>query len=213
MDFVIGDLILERLPRWRAYARLLTRNRAAAEDLVQDTVVRILTSSSQFDGSNFTAWSNAILRNRFLDDCRRARFRGGSIEDVPVAAITLEATQEGTVELEETLRALERLAPNYRDVLVLKCIEDFSYARTARRLKIPLGTVRSRLFRARAELSAAVKGNRGGHDNGEIRELAVPPKARRTRRANRPAAKVRSANAGPDERLAQQRHEQVGAHV
>jgi RNA polymerase sigma-70 factor (ECF subfamily) len=215
MDSAIGDLILKRLPNMRAYAQSLTRNRAAAEDLVQDTIVRILTSSNQFDGSNFVSWSNMILRNRFIDDCRRARFRdGGSIDDVPVTAIAQKAAQELAVELDETLRALEDLSPNFRNILVLKCIDDLSYAHTARRLKITLGTVRSRLSRARAELSATVKGNRGGRHDGEVPTIRCRrcSEGQRGPMANR-ATKILSANAGPDERLAQQRHEDVGAHA
>lgn len=162
MNLPIGDLIQERLPHLRAYARGLTRNRAAAEDLVQDTIERLLTSAERFDGSNFNGWSNTILHNRFIDDCRRARFRGGSIENRPAAETAREATQERVIELNETLRALDNLRPKLRQVLVLICFEEFSYARAAKRLKIPLGTVRSRLSRARAELLAAAEGNGRG---------------------------------------------------
>jgi len=167
MGFAIGDLIHERLPHLRAYARGLTRNRAAAEDLVQDTIVRALTSAEHFDGSNFKGWSNTILRNRFIDDCRRARFQSGSIEDRPAAATAQEATQEKVIELDETLQALGNLPPKHRQVLVLICFKEFSYARAAKRLKIPLGTVRSRLSRARAELLAVVDGEGRGRRNGE----------------------------------------------
>ena len=175
MSFAIDELIQERLPHLHAYARGLTRNRAAAEDLVQDTIERVLTSAERFDGSNFKGWSNAILRNRFIDDCRRARFWGGSIED-PAAETAREATQEKIIELDETLRALDNLAPKHRQVLVLICIKEFSYARAAKRLKIPLGTVRSRLSRARAELLAVVEGDDRGCRNGEAR-LAGRPQA------------------------------------
>lgn len=77
------------------------------------------------------------------------------------------ATQDLAVELDETLRELDNLAPKHRNILVLTCIHELSYARTARRLKIPLGTVRSRLSRARAELLATVNGQRGDRCNGE----------------------------------------------
>lgn len=217
MYSAIDDMILKRLPHWRAYALSLTRNRAAAEDLVQDTAVRVLTQSKQFDGSNFASWSNMILRNRFIDDCRRARFRSGSTDDVPETAIAQEATQEVAVELDETLRALEDLPPHFRKILVLSCVDGLSYERTARRLKIPLGTVRSRLSRARAELLATVDGKRGYHCSGDAPTIRnswqAPRETRKMRRAKRAGAKVQSANASPDQRLAQQRHENVSAHV
>jgi len=217
MYSAIDDMILKRLPHWRAYALSLTRNRAAAEDLVQDTAVRVLTQSKQFDGSNFASWSNMILRNRFIDDCRRARFRSSSVDDVPATAVAQEATQELAVELDETLRALEDLPPNFRKILVLKCVHGLSYEHTARRLKIPLGTVRSRLSRARAELLATVDGKRGDHRSGGMPTIPKPwhvqRKTRKMPRANRAGARTQLANAGPNERLAQQRHEDVSAHV
>lgn len=217
MYSAIDDMILKRLPHWRAYALSLTRNRAAAEDLVQDTAVRVLTRSKQFDGSNFASWSNAILHNHFVDDCRRARFRSGSIDDAPPMEIAQKATQEVAVELDETLRALEDLPPHFRKILVLNCVDGLSYEHTARRLKIPLGTVRSRLSRARSELLATVDGKRGYHRNGDMPTIPKPlrsrRKTRRTQRANGADAKVHSANASPDERLAQNRHQEVSAHV
>ena len=173
MTFAVGELIQERLPQWRAYALSLTRNRAAAEDLVQDTIVRVLTSISHFDGTNFAAWSNTILRNRFIDDCRRARFQCGSVEDLPVTATAQEATQEHTVELHDTLRVLDNLAPQHRDILVLTCVKELSYVRTARQLKIPIGTVRSRLSRARSLLLATLDEKRGQRRNGERPPLPI----------------------------------------
>lgn len=160
MNSAVSELIQNRLPQWRAYAQSLTRNRAAAEDLVQDTVVRVLRSIDRFDGTNFKSWSNTILHNRFIDDRRRARFHGGPIEDLPVSATAQKATQEREVELGDTLRALDEISPKHREIIVLVSIKEFTYAQTARRLRIPLGTVRSRLARARAELLAFVEGGR-----------------------------------------------------
>jgi DNA-directed RNA polymerase specialized sigma24 family protein len=72
------------------------------------------------------------------------------------------------VELDETPRLLVELSPKHREIITLICIKELSYWRTARRLKIPIGTVRSRLSRAREELLAAVEGNRYGRRNGEV---------------------------------------------
>jgi RNA polymerase sigma-70 factor (ECF subfamily) len=184
----VGKLIQERLPQWRAYARSLTRNRAAADDLVQDTIVRVLTSIEHFDGSNFASWSNAILRNRFIDDCRRARFQNGSVDNLPVAATAQPATQAFAVELEETMRALHKLPPKHRKILVLIAVNELSYVRAARRLKIPLGTVRSRLARARATLLAAVDGNSRDSRNAEDAPTPMRSRCRRKFRSTRPTA-------------------------
>lgn len=82
MTYAIGDLIQKQLPHWLAYAQSLTRNRTAAEDLVQDTVVRVLTSIERFDGRSFASWSNTILRNRFIDGYRRSLFQDSSVVDL-----------------------------------------------------------------------------------------------------------------------------------
>lgn len=171
MALATDTLLIDRLPRLHTYARALTRNRADADDLVQDTVIRVLDSIERFDGRSFGAWSGTILRNRFIDNCRHARFHGGAIEDAPVIVTTQRPTQEGVVELDQTLRVLEDLAPKHREIIVMICIKEFSYARTARMLNIPVGTVRSRLSRARVELLAAVEDDR-------LRHRGNPPLAR-----------------------------------
>jgi RNA polymerase sigma-70 factor (ECF subfamily) len=168
MGYAAGDLILERMPHLVSYARALTRNRASADDLVQDTVVRILTSIEQFDGSSFASWSGTILRNRFFDNCRRSRRHGGSVEDAAVPEMAEEPAQDFVVELDETLRVLDDLSPKHREILTMICIKEFSYERTARMLRIPIGTVRSRLSRARLELLAIVESGRGAR-NGVVR--------------------------------------------
>jgi len=169
MNHTTGALILNRLPQMRSYARSLTRNTVAAEDLVQDAIVRVLSSMGQFDGTNFASWSNAILRNRFIDDRRRSRFDGGSIDDLPLGTRAERPIQDIVVELDETLSAIDRLPPMHRDILVMICIKDFTYEHTASLLNIPLGTVRSRLSRARSLLHACCE---SGQRNRS--QLALP---------------------------------------
>ncbi len=196
MTYPIGDMIQERLPHWLAYAQALTRNRAAAEDLVQDTVVRVLTSMERFDGRSFASWSNTILRNRFIDGYRHSLFQDTSVVDLEGPTFARAASQEIVVEMDETLRAIEKLAPKHRRILVLTCIHDLSYAHTARRLKIPLGTVRSRLSRARAELLATLDGKASGGRRG--RPLAVLSRLP----SRRKAGKIRMPEPECSDRLA-----------
>lgn len=187
MTYAIGDLIQKQLPHWLAYAQSLTRNRTAAEDLVQDTVVRVLASIERFDGRSFASWSNAILRNRFIDGYRRSLFQDFSVVDLEEILTAREASQEITVEVDETLRAVARLSPKHRRILVLTCVQDLSYVRTARRLKIPLGTVRSRLSRARKELAATLDGKSGkGQKGGPPPSAARIPPGRKAGRARIP---------------------------
>lgn len=187
MTYPIDDLIRERLPHWLAYAQSLTRNRAAAEDLVQDTVVRVMSSMERFDGRSFASWSNTILRNRFIDGYRHSLFQDSSAVDLDGPTFARAASQETVVEMDETLRAIGRLAPKYRRVLILTCIHELSYARTARRLKIPLGTVRSRLSRARAELQATLDGKSGGGRHGRpLANLSRLPSRRKAGKTRMP---------------------------
>lgn len=179
MTYPIGDLIQKQLPHWLAYAQSLTRNRTAAEDLVQDTVVRVLASIERFDGRSFASWSNTILRNRFIDGYRRSLFQDSSVVDLEGTLTAREASQEVAVEVDETLRALDKLSPKHRRILMLTCIQDLSYVRTAQRLKIPLGTVRSRLSRAREELAARLDGKNGDGRNGRLPPSAARPQSRR----------------------------------
>jgi len=159
MSHAVHTLLLDRLPKLRSYAGALTRNPSSADDLVQDAAVRILTSVDRFDGVNFESWSGTILRNRFIDDCRRFR-RARLIEPLIQARPVQNATQDFVVELDETMRFLEALAPIHREIITMISIEELSYERAAQRLGIPIGTVRSRLSRARLALEEAVAGGR-----------------------------------------------------
>lgn len=157
MNVSVNDMIVDRLPGMRSYARSLTRNAESANDLVHDAIVRVISSFDRFDGSSFAAWSNTILHNRFIDGRRRARFHGGSIDDLPSARWAQEPEQYSVVELDETLCAVEGLSPVSREILELICVKGVDYADAAVVLDIPLGTVRSRLSRARGALIQALE--------------------------------------------------------
>ena len=153
------ELLIAALPHMRAYARSLTGSADQADDLVQDTALRLMGAQEQYrQGTNFRAWAIAALRNRFIDLRRRARFHGGSIDDIDTSLFAHPASQETIVYFEETAREFWRLTPAHREIITMVGINGMSYEQVAQVLGCPIGTVRSRLARARAELQAAIDG-------------------------------------------------------
>lgn len=152
-------LLIAALPHMRAYARSLTGNLDQADDLVQDTAIRLMTAHEQYrQGTNFRAWAIAALRNRFIDLRRRARFHGGSIEDIDTSLFSQPPSQDTIVYFEQTAREFWRLSPAHREIITMIGINGMSYEQVAKVLGCPIGTVRSRLARARAELQIAIDG-------------------------------------------------------
>ena len=146
--------IAEQIPSLRRYARALTGgNRENADDLVQDTLERAYAKWSLFRmGAELRPWLFSIMHNVFVNDVRRMKNRVPMDSLDEVVAMGIPAPQENQVQVREVLAAVGRLAPEFREVLVLVSIEAFSYAETARILGIPMGTVMSRLSRARNQL-------------------------------------------------------------
>lgn len=138
----------------RRYARSLTRDETQAEDLVQDTLVRAYERRSSFrPGGNLRGWLLSILHNTFIDNRRRhvAEFR--RLEQVAALADTeVSPEQESRVRLQQVQTAFMSLPDEQRAVLHLVAIEGLSYQEAASALKIPVGTLMSRLGRARAAL-------------------------------------------------------------
>lgn len=142
----------------------LTGESAAAEDLVQDTMLRALRAWSSFrPGSNARAWLVTILRNQFINGWRSQRRAptGVDMDALPEPADPADPDPEGRFfsELvdEEVLQAVDELPDEFREVLVLSDMEGLPYADIATTLSIPVGTVKSRLFRARRILQGRLR--------------------------------------------------------
>jgi len=158
---VSSTLIVAEIPYLRRFARALMRNPAAADDLVQDSLVRAIWNIHQYQaGTNFRAWLLTILHNCFIDDTRRAkRAREGLNE----ASERLDGSytkpdQLPNLELADVHSALQELPEAQRTTLILIAIEGMSYAEAAAITKVGIGTIRSRLSRARRALLAKVEG-------------------------------------------------------
>lgn len=145
------------IPRLRRYARALTGDRTRADDLVQDTLERGSAKLSLWrPETDLRAWLFTIMHNCFINQLRRGR--GAvllALDDVDEPATTQNAPDEGLV-VHDLLAAVARLKPEHREVLLLVAIEQLRYEEVAKVLAIPIGTVMSRLSRAREQLRAAL---------------------------------------------------------
>jgi RNA polymerase sigma-70 factor (ECF subfamily) len=152
------DLLVALLPKLRVQALALTRNRAAAEDLVQDAVANALAAQDSFTpGTNFAAWMHRILRNRFISTLRKQR-ETTDIEDLPTSAFAVGAAHEDRMVLKELSRALGRLPADQREALFMVVLQGLSYEEVASATGCAVGTAKSRVFRARRQLQAWLLG-------------------------------------------------------
>ncbi len=153
-----GSAILAEIPRLRRYARAMLGDRAAADDLVQDTLERAWSRLSQWRaGSDMRAWLFGIMHNLRVDQLRRPKLIAQSI-DKDDFEVPTRATQTDELELRDLDSALGRLPDEQREVLLLVALEEMSYAEIAATLGIPLGTVMSRLSRGRERLRLIMDG-------------------------------------------------------
>jgi RNA polymerase sigma-70 factor (ECF subfamily) len=155
--------ILAEIPRLRRYARALLGDRAAADDLVQDTLERAWSRLGQWrPGSNLRAWLFGIMHNLRVDQLRRPAPPMRPVEDADGEPPT-PPTQSDRLELQDLQSALERLPAEQREIVLLVALEDMSYAEIAAMLDIPCGTVMSRLARGRERLRQIMAGSAETH--------------------------------------------------
>ena len=151
------------IPALRRYARALMKERDAADDLVQDCLERVITHWDDRRSSGDTrSWVFAILHNLAMSALRKnttAGIRQVAIEDV-AESLSTRATQEDGLIYQDLLNAVDTIPPEQRSVLLLVSLEDMSYAEVAKTLDIPVGTVMSRLSRARDRLVRLLGGAR-----------------------------------------------------
>jgi RNA polymerase sigma-70 factor (ECF subfamily) len=162
-------LIYEReIPRLRRYAQSLRREPDHAEDLVQECLLRAIEKIDTWQpGTNLRAWLFVILRNCHLNEIRRERRIVSNDDDSPSSGptLTVPANQEICVALAEVRNAYLSLSEEHREVLLLVAIEGLQYKEASAILDVPLGTVQSRLSRARQALRQALDAGQGvaGH--------------------------------------------------
>ncbi len=142
------------VPHLRAFARGLCGRPDLADDLVQETMLKAWAAQDRFEpGTSMRAWTFVILRNAYLTDMRRNRFRGEYDEGVAERILTAPAGQEEPIHLSDLHRALLTLPAERREALLLVGAGGFSYEEAAAICGCAVGTIKSRVGRARAALS------------------------------------------------------------
>ena len=168
MDEMLS-LVEPLIPTLRRYARGLLRDVEAADDTVQDCLEKVVDNWHRRRNDDPRTWIFAILHNLAINRLRQKTRRGYAIpiEDMPDEMNATAATQEETIYGKEVLLAIERLPPDHRSVILLISVEDLSYAEAAKVLGVPVGTVMSRLSRAREQLRAILESPRANATAGQ----------------------------------------------
>ncbi len=168
--------LIALLPRLRRYARVLSADGFAADDLVQDTLERAWARHGQWQrGTDLRAWLFTIMHNRRVDLARGERFASADSTDesAAFAANSAPGSPDSGFEAIDLQRGFDRLSAEHREVLLLIAVEQLSYQEAGAALDVPVGTVMSRLSRARAQLRAALA------DGGSSKDDSAGPRLTR----------------------------------
>jgi len=160
-DDEFKDQLGQVIPHLRAFGRSLSGSRDLADDLVQETLLKAWAARKRFQaGTNMRAWTFIILRNLFLSQMRRARFKG-EWDDVTASKIlAAPASQDRHVELGDMQRALLHLPQPQREALILVGAGGFAYEEAAEICGCAVGTIKSRVARGRVALEALLSGGK-----------------------------------------------------
>jgi RNA polymerase sigma-70 factor (ECF subfamily) len=153
-DVTFRDALLAAVPSLRAFAISLSGNIDRADDLVQDTLVRAIANSHRFEpGTNLNAWLFTILRNLFHSEYRKRRREVEDPDGAYAEQLTSQPEQGARLDFEDFRSALATLPSEQREALLLVGASGFSYEETAAICGCAVGTVKSRVNRARSRLS------------------------------------------------------------
>jgi RNA polymerase sigma factor (sigma-70 family) len=192
------DQLAQVIPHLRAFGRSLSGNRDLADDLVQETLMKAWAARQRFQaGTNMRAWTFIILRNLYLSQMRRARFKGEWDDLVADRILAAPASQDKHVELGDMQRALLHLPQPQREALILVGAGGFAYEEAAEICGVAVGTIKSRVARGRVALEGLLNeghlsSRRNTLDNhgrtaldtimGEVDQLSGEQAGRRRRR-------------------------------
>ncbi|KPP82190.1 MAG: RNA polymerase ECF subfamily sigma 70 factor [Oceanicaulis sp. HLUCCA04] len=179
----------EAIPYMRAFARSLAGNDSAADDLTQDALIKAWSARQRFRaGSNFRAWIFTIVRNQFYSNCRRSWRQVAWDQEQADRTLTGPSSMNGVLELDETRRALLELPDDQREAIILVGAGGFSYEEAANICGCAVGTVKSRVSRARSALAAILESG--------PRQRSATDKVRPSESANLIMAEVKSLTPG-----------------
>ncbi len=152
-DLEKQDDVLTYLPALRAYARSLTNQPDDADDLVQTTLMKAIANSTKFTpGTNLRAWLFTIMRNTFLNDIRKSIREQPAMADCASTMAVSQPEQYEHIAGQRLKEAVSRLPQHYREIIILVIVLGESYENTAKICNCAMGTVKSRVNRARAML-------------------------------------------------------------
>ena len=155
------DQLASVIPHLRAFGRSLSGSRDLADDLVQETLLKAWAARKRFQaGTNMRAWTFIILRNLFLSQMRRARFKGEWDEITASKLLAAPASQDRHVELGDMQRALMHLPQPQREALILVGAGGFAYEEAAEICGCAVGTIKSRVARGRVALEQLLTGGK-----------------------------------------------------
>ena len=146
------------VPHLRAFARSLSGNRDLADDLVQETLLKAWAARTRFQaGTNMRAWTFIILRNHYLSQVRRNRFRGEWDDLTADRILAAPASQDRHIDLADLQRALQELPQPQREALILVGAGGFAYEEAAEICGVAVGTIKSRVARGRTALESILE--------------------------------------------------------
>jgi len=155
--------IQPHLTRLMRYARSLVRNPVQADDLVQDTVVRALEKAHLYENNtNLRCWLVTIMHNEHVNSVRRSMRGAVLVSDEELGELGHSATQEAPIELQEFRGAVQRLPQDQREPLLLHWLHGLKYEEIATQMNLPIGTVQSRISRARKALRVMIDAPNSG---------------------------------------------------
>jgi len=154
VDPALENDLIELLPSLRAFAMSLVRNSSAADDLVQDTVVKAWSNLDKFQaGTNMRAWLFTILRNTYYSDRRKRSREVEDAEGTLTASLTEKPAHDGRLAMNDFKVAFEQLPDEQREALILVGASGFSYEEAAETCGCAVGTIKSRVNRGRVKLA------------------------------------------------------------
>ncbi|PJI84477.1 RNA polymerase sigma-70 factor (ECF subfamily) [Yoonia maricola] len=148
------DELVTHLPALRAFALSLTRNRATADDMMQDAVLKAWTNMDKFEaGTNMRAWLFTILRNNYYSSRRKLNREVADVDNAFSDTLSVKPDHDGRLQMMDFKVAFEQLADEHREALILVGASGFSYDDAAEMCGVATGTMKSRVNRARAKLT------------------------------------------------------------
>ena len=166
------DLLLKQVPRLHRYAQVLTKNTEHVEDLVQDSLERAWRYKKSWQvGTNLRAWLFTIMHNAFVNHIRKLQNAPETVSVDDIEPVSKLPSQESVLNMEQLMSAIDELQDEQREVMLLVCVENMKYDEVASICNIPVGTVTSRLYRAREQLRLKLNNTESNQPGDQLKRV------------------------------------------